>query len=116
MDLPEYEPFFEYMASVGKPIWLHPARGPNFTDYLNEDPSEFEIWWTFGWPYETSAAMARMVFSGLFASDAPFDPEGGPMYIRETMELLDRIEMTDGCVRRFIKTMLYGCWVLIFRK
>ena len=26
----------------------------------------YEIWWTFGWPYETSAAMARLVFSGLF--------------------------------------------------
>ena len=25
-----------------------------------------EIWWTFGWPYETSVAMARMVFAGLF--------------------------------------------------
>ncbi len=28
--------------------------------------SEFEIWWTFGWPYETSAAMARLVFAGHF--------------------------------------------------
>jgi uncharacterized protein len=25
----------------------------------------------------------------LFASDAPFDPEGGPMYIRETIRILD---------------------------
>ena len=24
----------------------------------------------------------------LFASDAPFDPEGGPMYIRETIKLI----------------------------
>ncbi|WP_258313473.1 amidohydrolase family protein [Paenibacillus sp. tmac-D7] len=23
------------------------------------------MWWTFGWPYETSAAMARLVFSGI---------------------------------------------------
>jgi aminocarboxymuconate-semialdehyde decarboxylase len=28
--------------------------------------SKFEIWWAFGWPYESSAAMARLVFSGLF--------------------------------------------------
>ncbi len=29
--------------------------------------SKFDmIWWAFGWPYETSAAMARMVFSGFF--------------------------------------------------
>src|SRR5699024_8023335 len=25
----------------------------------------------------------------MFASDAPFDPEGGPMYIRETIRILD---------------------------
>ena len=28
--------------------------------------SKYEIWWTFGWPYETSAAMQRLVFSRLF--------------------------------------------------
>ena len=48
------------------PIWLHPYRGADFPDYLKEDASEFEIWWTFGWPYDTSAAMARIVFAGLF--------------------------------------------------
>ena len=66
LDLPEFEPFFAYMAEAGKPVWMHPARGANFPDYLTEEQSEYEIWWTFGWPYETSAAMARMVFSGLF--------------------------------------------------
>ncbi|MFZ3584488.1 amidohydrolase family protein [Loktanella sp. DJP18] len=181
LDLPEFAPFFDYMASTGKAIWMHPARGANFPDYLTEDQSEYEIWWTFGWPYETSAAMARMVFSGLFdrhpdlqvithhaggmipffegrvgagwdqmgarttdrdlaavrkslkkphldyfkafhadtasfgseraiahaidffgedrvmfASDAPFDPEGGPMYIRDTIEILDRMDISDA--------------------
>ncbi|HSM42285.1 MAG TPA: amidohydrolase family protein, partial [Afifellaceae bacterium] len=66
LDLPEFEPFFDYMSASGKPVWLHPARGQNFPDYLTEDRSEYEIWWTFGWPYETSAAMARLVFSGIF--------------------------------------------------
>ena len=28
--------------------------------------SDYEIWWTFGWPYETSVAMARIVFAGLY--------------------------------------------------
>ncbi|WP_269058657.1 MULTISPECIES: amidohydrolase family protein [Paenibacillus] len=32
---------------------------------MTEDKSKYEIWWTFGWPYETSAAMARLVFSGI---------------------------------------------------
>ncbi|MHB2266033.1 amidohydrolase family protein [Aliihoeflea sp. PC F10.4] len=185
VDLPEYEPFFEFMAKSGKPIFLHPARGENFSDYLNEKRSEYEIWWTFGWPYETSAAMARMVFSRLFdkypglkvvthhaggmvpffegrvgpgwdqmgkrttdrdlgavrnalkrphleyfkefyadtasfgsrkavehameffgedrilfASDAPFDPEGGPMYIRETIRILDSLDVSDEVRRK----------------
>ena len=54
------------MAEYDLPIWLHPARGPGFPDYPGEENSKFEIWWTFGWPYETSAAMARLVFSGPF--------------------------------------------------
>lgn len=180
LDLPEYEPFFAYMNEVKKPIWMHPARGANFPDYLSEKESDYEIWWTFGWPYETSAAMARMVFSGLFdrypnldiithhsggmvpffegrvgagwdqmgarttdrdlaavrrglkrphleyfkefyadtasfgsrkaiehameffgndrvvfASDAPFDPEGGPMYIRDTIACIEALDVTD---------------------
>ena len=36
------------------------------TDYASESHSRYEIWWTFGYPYETSAFMARMVFSGMF--------------------------------------------------
>ena len=179
LDLPEFEPFFDYMASTGKAVWMHPARGANFPDYLSEKKSEYEIWWTFGWPYETSAAMARLVFSGMFdrnpglkvithhaggmipffegrvgpgwdqmgarttdsdlgevlrglqrphleyfkefyadtasfgsrkaiehaieffgedrvmfASDAPFDPEKGPMYIRETIKILDTLDVS----------------------
>lgn len=185
LDLPEFEPFFAYMNETGKPLWMHPARGANFPDYLTEKQSEYEIWWTFGWPYETSAAMARMVFSGLFdryphlrvithhaggmvpffegrvgpgwdqmgarttdkdlqavlnglkrphldyfkdfyadtatfgsgtairhaieffgedhvlfASDAPFDPEGGPMYIRETIARIEALGLPEDVRRK----------------
>ena len=181
LDEPEFFQIFERMAQLDRPIFLHPARGSNFPDYLSEDKSEFEIWWTFGWTFETSAAMARIVFSGifdklptikiiahhlgamvpyvegrvgwgqdqlgartpgdkltelreslahrpidyfkmfyadtatfgslgatrcgldfygtdrcLFASDCPFDPEGGPLYIRETIRCLDTVEVTDA--------------------
>ena len=67
LDDEEFWPIFD--AAVNKydvPIWMHPARGANMPDYASEKKSKFEIWWTFGWPYETSAAMARMVFSGFF--------------------------------------------------
>ena len=63
---PETLPLFELMAKLDLPIWLHPARGADFPDYQKEKKSHYEIWWTFGWPYETSVAMAHMVFEGLF--------------------------------------------------
>jgi aminocarboxymuconate-semialdehyde decarboxylase len=66
LDAPEFQPIFDELARRDRAIWLHPARGGNFPDYLTEQRSKYEIWWTFGWPYETSVAMARLVFSGLF--------------------------------------------------
>jgi predicted TIM-barrel fold metal-dependent hydrolase len=182
---PEMLPVFEAMAGYDLPMWLHPYRGPTTSDYATEDRSQFEIFWTFGWPYETSVAMSRIVFAGLFdrwpglkiithhmgamapyfagrvgpgwdqlgsrttapdgaealsrlrkrpvdyfhmfyadtalfgaydatvcglaffgpdqvvfASDAPFDPEGGPMYIRETIGIIDRLPVSDEERRR----------------
>ena len=66
LDLPEFKPLFEKMAGYDLPIWIHPARGANFPDYLTEKKSKYEIWWTFGWPYDTSVMMARLVFGGYF--------------------------------------------------
>jgi predicted TIM-barrel fold metal-dependent hydrolase len=59
-------PILEELARRDTVIWMHPTRGANLTDYASEHQSKFEIWWAFGWPYETSAAMARLVFSGIF--------------------------------------------------
>jgi aminocarboxymuconate-semialdehyde decarboxylase len=66
LDGPEYEAFFDEMAKREIGIWMHPTRGADMPDYKTEDRSQYEIWWTFGWPYETSVAMARMVFSKFF--------------------------------------------------
>ncbi|PZG53335.1 amidohydrolase [Spongiactinospora gelatinilytica] len=182
LDDPAFQAVFDEMARRDLPIWMHPARGAGFADYATEDTSKYEIWWALGWPYETSVAMARMVFSGLFqrhpdikiithhmgamipylegriglgwsdqlgsrtageeyanlrrelperpleyfrrfyadtalsgsaigtrcgldffgaervlfASDCPFDPEGGPMYIRETIRVLNELDITDA--------------------
>ena len=63
---PELLPLFDLMAEYDRPIWIHPARGASMADYKTEETSLFEIWWTLGWPYETSVAMARIVFAGLF--------------------------------------------------
>jgi len=180
LDAPEILPLFDRMAKLDRPIWLHPARGAGFPDYLTETKSKYEIWWALGWPYETSVAMARIVFAGLFdkhpglkilthhmggmipyfagrvgpgwdqmgsrtsdedypallrslkrrpidyfhefyadtalfgskaatecgldffgtdrvlfSSDAPFDPEKGPLYIRETIQVIDRLDISE---------------------
>jgi predicted TIM-barrel fold metal-dependent hydrolase len=177
---PEFLPLFDAMAAFDLPVWLHPYRGSDIADYATEERSHYEIWWTFGWPYETSVAMARIVFAGLFdrypnlkvithhmgamapyfegrvgpgwdqlgartsdedytvvltrlkkrpldyfrmfyadtalfgayeatvcglrffqphhvlfASDSPFDPEKGPMYIRETIRVIDRLPISE---------------------
>ena len=54
------------MAEHDLPVWVHPMRGPQFADYASEKESEDEVWFSFGWPYETSAAMTRLIYSGLF--------------------------------------------------
>ncbi len=66
LDDPRYAPIFALLAEHDLPIWLHPARTAAMTDYAGEPKSRFEMWWCFGWPYETSVAMTRLVFSGLF--------------------------------------------------
>lgn len=66
LDDPELAPVFDKMAAVDLPIWLHPTRSAAFPDYATEDRSWYDMWWAFGWPYETSVAMGRIVMSGLF--------------------------------------------------
>jgi predicted TIM-barrel fold metal-dependent hydrolase len=65
LDEGAFEPIFATMAELDLPIWLHPARTASMTDYPAEPKSRFEMWWCFGWPYDTSVAMVRMVFNGL---------------------------------------------------
>ncbi|SFN87309.1 Predicted metal-dependent hydrolase, TIM-barrel fold [Formivibrio citricus] len=65
LDHARFIPVFDEIARRRLAIWLHPVRGP-VPDYPTEEKSRYEIWWCFGWPYESSVAMARLVFSGLF--------------------------------------------------
>jgi len=182
LDDPEFYPVFERcVKKYDLPIWLHPVRTVKFADYPVEAKSKYEIWWLFGWPYETSACMARIVFSGmlqklpslkiithhlgamapyfderiglgmdqmgartsdedygallkrlgkrpldyfkmfygdtsvngsapaircgldffgpdrvLFGTDCPFDPEGGPTFIRESIRAIDSLKLADS--------------------
>jgi uncharacterized protein len=64
LDDSRFQPVFARMAELDRPIWVHPARNSSWADYPSERKSKFELWWLFGWPYDTSAFMARLVFSG----------------------------------------------------
>ena len=66
LDEPAFEPLFAAMAQLDRPIWLHPGRSAAMTDYPAEQRSRFEMWWCFGWPYDTSVAMVRLALAGLF--------------------------------------------------
>jgi len=66
LSAPEFRPVFRRIAEHDLPVWIHPMRGPNFPDYAAEKVSENEIWFSFGWPYETTACMTRLIYSGIF--------------------------------------------------
>ena len=63
---PAFRPIFRAMVKHDLPVWVHPVRGPQFADYASETASENEIWFSFGWPYETTACMTRLIYSGIF--------------------------------------------------
>jgi len=67
LDDPRFEPVFARMAELDRAIWVHPSRNSSWPDYPTESKSKYEVWWLFGWPYDTSAFMARLVFSGILA-------------------------------------------------
>ena len=63
---PLYRPIFQQMAQRDLPVLVHPFRTAAVADYATELDSPDEVWFTFGWPYETSAFAARMVYAGIF--------------------------------------------------
>lgn len=63
---PRFYGLFERMAQLDLPVWIHPMRGPHHADYATEMASENEIWFTFGWPFETSAAVTRLIYAGIY--------------------------------------------------
>jgi predicted TIM-barrel fold metal-dependent hydrolase len=62
----EWMPLYRIMVDFDLPIWIHPLRRSMVPDYPTEDSSFHQIFSIFGWPYETTAAMTRLVFAGIF--------------------------------------------------
>jgi aminocarboxymuconate-semialdehyde decarboxylase len=65
MDAARFDPFYAAAARSGSLVQVHPCRSSAWADYPTEKRSRYEIWWTFGWEYDLSAFMARIVFSGV---------------------------------------------------
>ena len=65
LDAPEFLPLWEKMAKYDLPVYIHPWRPSDFSDYATEKESKYNIAGNFGWPYETTVAMTRIVFSGI---------------------------------------------------
>ena len=62
----EFIPLYELMSGFNLPIWIHPLRRSEVGDYPSENVSYNQIFSIFGWPYETTAAMTRLIFAGIF--------------------------------------------------
>jgi aminocarboxymuconate-semialdehyde decarboxylase len=64
LDHPRFEPVLARLESLGRAMWLHPTRDATRADYPVESTSDYGLWWSLGWPYETAAALSRLVYSG----------------------------------------------------
>ena len=62
----EFMPLYKMMSDFDLPIWIHPFRRSSTPDYPTEQSSLHQIAILFGWPYETTLAMTRLVFAGIF--------------------------------------------------
>lgn len=60
-----FEPLFARFEQLDRAVWLHPTRDATFADYASEETSDYGLWWSLGWPFETAAALSRLVYSGL---------------------------------------------------
>jgi uncharacterized protein len=64
-DHPDMEALYSTLVELDATLWLHPSRPP-MPDYVDEKVSKFEDWITFGWLHDTTSAMVRIAFSGVF--------------------------------------------------
>lgn len=119
LDSPEFMPLYEKMSEYDLPIWIHPARGRNTPDYVTEAHSRYWIFSIFGWPYETTAAMTRLVFSGILEKypNLKFITHhcGGmvPYFEQRIVEAYDYAEV---CLQAKYKRALTGPPIEYFRK
>ena len=62
----DYEKLWGAAVRMDVPIWMHPSRPPVYPDYIDEHVSKYQVWQTLSWLMDSSTAMVRIVFAGVF--------------------------------------------------
>jgi predicted TIM-barrel fold metal-dependent hydrolase len=65
-DHPDYEQLYRRAEEMDVPLWVHPSRPAIYPDYVGEPISQYQVWQTLSWLLDSSTAMVRLVFSGVF--------------------------------------------------
>ena len=65
-DHPDYEHLYKKAVELDVPLWVHPSRPPVYPDYAEEKISPYQVWQALGWLSDSSTAMIRIVFSGVY--------------------------------------------------
>jgi len=65
-DHPDYEHLYRKAVELDAPLWIHPSRPPFYPDYVGEKISKYQVWQTLSWLLDSSTAMVRLVFHGVF--------------------------------------------------
>lgn len=65
LDSPEFLGLYEKMALYDLPILIHPIKDREVPDYPGEKVSKYALFLSFAWPFETTLAMGRLVYSGV---------------------------------------------------
>lgn len=60
LDSPRLYPLYEKVIELDVPLWIHPVSW-DYYPWVRE----YLIWQTFTWPFDTTLAMARLVYGGV---------------------------------------------------
>ncbi len=53
------------MEEIGAGVWLHPYRTPG-TSGSPAETAPFLLWQVYGWTFDTTITIARLVFAGIY--------------------------------------------------